>query len=155
MLGLSSGVGTYVGGASHDYSGADRRPGRPRADTFFSFLARDPQPLSLTSIFNTRPATTLNLPEPVRTDTMRPIELPFLDRMLRRIRPSLKPIKFPTTGFETVSKDVVLEEESLYDFEENAFFPVQIGDILDKKYQVLGKLGWGVTATVWLVRDLT
>lgn len=86
---------------------------------------------------------------------MRPTELPFFDRMLRRIRPSLKPIEFPTTGFEIVSKDVILEEESLYDFEENTFFPVEIGDILDKKYQVLGKLGWGVTATVWLVRDLT
>lgn len=86
---------------------------------------------------------------------MRPTEFPFFDRMLRRIRPSLKPIKFPATRFETVSEDVILEEESLYDFEENAFFPVEIGDILDKKYQVLGKLGWGVTATVWLVRDLT
>lgn len=54
-----------------------------------------------------------------------------------------------------MSKDLILEEEALYDFEENAFFPVEIGDILDKKYQVLGKLGWGVTSTVWLVRDLT
>jgi serine/threonine-protein kinase SRPK3 len=55
-------------------------------------------------------------------------------------------LKFPTSGFEVVSDAVLLEEEQLEEF--------HIGDVFASKYQVIGKLGFGVTSTVWLARDL-
>ena len=34
------------------------------------------------------------------------------------------------------------------------YYPVNIGDVFSSKYQIIGKLGFGVTSTVWLARDL-
>ncbi|KAG5282630.1 hypothetical protein AALO_G00058110 [Alosa alosa] len=34
------------------------------------------------------------------------------------------------------------------------YHPVQIGDIFNKRYQVVSKLGWGFFSTVWLCHDL-
>lgn len=36
----------------------------------------------------------------------------------------------------------------------DTYYPVQIGEVLNSRYQVVGKLGYGVTSTVWLARDL-
>ncbi|QDS73817.1 hypothetical protein FKW77_006137 [Venturia effusa] len=35
-----------------------------------------------------------------------------------------------------------------------AFYPMHVGDVIQDRYLVLQKLGYGVTATVWLVRDV-
>jgi serine/threonine-protein kinase SRPK3 len=63
-------------------------------------------------------------------------------------------LKFPTSGFEVLSDAVLLEEEQLEDFNRGVYYPVNIGDVFASKYQVVGKLGFGVTSTVWLARDL-
>ena len=63
-------------------------------------------------------------------------------------------LKFPTSGFEVVSDAVLLEEEQLEEFQRGIYFPVKIGDVFSSKYQVVGKLGFGVTSTVWPARDL-
>jgi len=70
------------------------------------------------------------------------------------IRKPLKPIQFPVAGFEVVNRNILLEEEKFDDFKEGIYYPVNIGDIFASKYQVIGKLGFGVTSTVWLARDL-
>ncbi|TKS77064.1 SRSF protein kinase 3 [Collichthys lucidus] len=36
----------------------------------------------------------------------------------------------------------------------SGYHPVQIGDTLNRRYQVVSKLGWGYFATVWLCLDL-
>jgi serine/threonine-protein kinase SRPK3 len=65
------------------------------------------------------------------------------------------PLRFPTTGFELITDDdLLLEEEQLEGFEKGLYYPVNIGDVFMSKYQVVGKLGYGVTSTVWLARDL-
>lgn len=64
------------------------------------------------------------------------------------------PMRFPTSGFDVVASDECLEEESNERFKTGRYYPVNIGDIFASKYQVVGKLGWGVTSTVWLARDL-
>jgi serine/threonine-protein kinase SRPK3 len=66
----------------------------------------------------------------------------------------LAPLQFPTAGFEVVSENYILEEEQFEEFKTGRYYPVNIGDIFNSKYQVLGKLGFGVTSTVWLARDL-
>jgi serine/threonine-protein kinase SRPK3 len=53
-----------------------------------------------------------------------------------------------------VSENVLLEEELFDHFKTGTYYPVNIGDIFASKYQVVGKLGFGVTSTVWLARDL-
>ncbi|RYN56439.1 hypothetical protein AA0114_g2775 [Alternaria tenuissima] len=57
-------------------------------------------------------------------------------------------LKFPTSGFEVVSEAVLFEEEQLEEFHRGVYYPVNIGDVFASKYQVVGKLGFGVTSTV-------
>lgn len=63
-------------------------------------------------------------------------------------------LKFPTSRFDIVSDAVLFEEEQLEGFQRGVYYPVNIGDLFASNYQVVGKLGFGVTSTVWLARDL-
>lgn len=45
------------------------------------------------------------------------------------------------------------EEETLPNFDSSWSYPVKIGERIADQYQILGKLGYGVTSTVWYVRD--
>ncbi|TVY53333.1 Serine/threonine-protein kinase SRPK [Lachnellula cervina] len=70
-------------------------------------------------------------------------------------RAPLPPLRFPTTGFDIISDEYLLEEEQFEEgFEKGLYYPVNIGDVFASKYQVHGKLGCGITSTVWLARDL-
>lgn len=55
------------------------------------------------------------------------------------------------------SRDAVLhqpfEEEALTGCEPSQFYPVHIGQILNSRYRVLGKLGFGASSTIWLCQD--
>lgn len=74
-------------------------------------------------------------------------------RTVARRAPS-PPLRFPTTGFDLIGDAQALEEEQLDGFKKGIYYPVNIGDVFASKYQVLGKLGYGVTSTVWLARNL-
>lgn len=63
-------------------------------------------------------------------------------------------LQFPTSGFKVIKPSQILEEERFEEFKKGNYFPVNIGDILSSKYQVVGKLGFGTTSTVWLAREL-
>lgn len=63
-------------------------------------------------------------------------------------------MRFLNTGFKTIHTSDVLEEDKFPDFNTGQYYPVNIGEIFNSKYQVVGKLGFGVTSTVWLGRDL-
>lgn len=63
-------------------------------------------------------------------------------------------LKFLTSGFDIVSDAVLFEEEQLEGFHRGVYYPVNIGDVFALKYQVVGKLGFGVTLTVWLAHNL-
>ncbi|KAJ5109140.1 protein kinase domain protein [Penicillium angulare] len=69
-------------------------------------------------------------------------------------KPPCPPIKFPTDGFETVPPSEVLEEEQFERFKQGQYYPANIGEVLASRYQIIGKLGFGTTSTVWLARDL-
>lgn len=70
-------------------------------------------------------------------------------------RAPLAPLQFPTTGFKSIPKSAVLEEERFEEFRAASYYPVNIGDLFASgKYQVVGKLGFGSTSTVWLARNL-
>ncbi|KAG6111894.1 hypothetical protein E4U13_004546 [Claviceps humidiphila] len=64
-----------------------------------------------------------------------------------------KPLAFPSKGFPVIPTDEKIEEETLPNYVASRFYPVKIGEIFRARYQVVGKLGYGVTSTVWLARD--
>lgn len=47
-----------------------------------------------------------------------------------------------------------IEEELFPDYLASRYYPVRIGEILKNRYQIVGKLGFGASSTVWLARDL-
>lgn len=61
---------------------------------------------------------------------------------------------FPTSGFEILDSAELIEEETLPTYNAEKYYPVRLGEILHGRYQVVAKLGYGVTSTVWLGRDL-
>ncbi|KAH7049463.1 kinase-like domain-containing protein [Macrophomina phaseolina] len=65
-----------------------------------------------------------------------------------------KPLTFPNEGFVPIPAEKKVEEETLPDYVASRYYPVRIGEIFRDRYQVVGKLGFGATSTVWLARDL-
>lgn len=63
------------------------------------------------------------------------------------------PIEFPETGFEIIDASKKFEEETLPDYDPADYYPAQIGQVLTNRYQIVGKLGYGVGSTAWLARD--
>ncbi|EFR01118.1 CMGC/DYRK protein kinase [Nannizzia gypsea CBS 118893] len=62
-------------------------------------------------------------------------------------------LQFPAGGFEVVPSGCILEAEGYGAFKAGHYCPINIGDVYSS-YQVLGKLGYGSTSTVWLARNL-
>lgn len=65
-----------------------------------------------------------------------------------RIRPT------PLVATSSLPSDTPVEEETLPEYNFEHFFPVNPGDLLHNRYEVLTKLGWGGFSTVWLARDM-
>ncbi|KAK0326711.1 hypothetical protein LTR54_002322 [Friedmanniomyces endolithicus] len=53
-----------------------------------------------------------------------------------------------------IGSDRHIEEETLPQYDPEEFYPVRIGQTLDSRYNVIGKLGYGANSTVWFCRDL-
>ncbi|KAK2865345.1 hypothetical protein FQN49_003671 [Arthroderma sp. PD_2] len=62
--------------------------------------------------------------------------------------------QFPTTGFVKLDLSEKIEEEGLPNYVADNFYPVYIGEVFASRYQVVSKLGFGMSSTVWLCRDL-
>jgi hypothetical protein len=61
---------------------------------------------------------------------------------------------FSNPHFERIGASQLIEEEIFPDYLAERYYPVRIGELLESRYQIVGKLGYGVTSTVWLARDL-
>ena len=68
--------------------------------------------------------------------------------------PNLAPREFPTNGFEVIEVSEKVEEERLPFYNRDEYYPVFIGMVLKERYQVVAKLGYGTSSTVWLAHDL-
>jgi hypothetical protein len=64
------------------------------------------------------------------------------------------PRTFPIDGFEELSLQEKIEEEDLPAYRAEKFYPVRLGEVLNSRYQVVAKLGFGNSSTIWLCRDL-
>lgn len=80
---------------------------------------------------------------------------PFLHRSIRTFASrAWKPLVFPSTGFARIPPEQRVDEETIPRYVASDYYPVRVGDVFQDRYQVVGKLGYGTTSTVWLVRDL-
>ncbi|KAF7562369.1 hypothetical protein G7046_g1783 [Stylonectria norvegica] len=65
-----------------------------------------------------------------------------------------KPLTFSSTKFRQIALGEKIEEELLPDYLASHYYPARIGEVLGDRYQLVGKLGFGASSTVWLARDL-
>ncbi|KAK2613298.1 hypothetical protein N8I77_000219 [Diaporthe amygdali] len=61
---------------------------------------------------------------------------------------------FPTSGFHEFSKSHKVDEENYSWYSPKEFYPIRIGEVIQDRYQVITKLGYGTASTSWLCRDL-
>jgi hypothetical protein len=70
------------------------------------------------------------------------------------LRSPLEPRVFPCYGWDIIDPSLKIEEESIPTYRSENFYPARIGEVFNRRYQVVGKLGYGSSATVWLCHDL-
>ncbi|KAK0102305.1 hypothetical protein ONS95_005928 [Cadophora gregata] len=70
-------------------------------------------------------------------------------------RAMFPPRAFDSTGFEVIDPSQLVEEERLPFYNRDHYYPMRIGEVLKDRYQVVAKLGYGASSTVWLCRDLS
>ncbi|KAK4570385.1 hypothetical protein LTR86_002465 [Recurvomyces mirabilis] len=58
-----------------------------------------------------------------------------------------------STRGEILDPSFRVEEEMVRGYKAEHYYPVRIGDMFQKRYKVVGKLGYGSASTVWLCRD--
>lgn len=75
-------------------------------------------------------------------------------RMASSLQPPSQPLQFPSSGFKVIASSISVEEESIPNYKAQRYYPVRIGEVFNKRYQVIRKLGYGSSSTVWLCRDL-
>ncbi len=90
--------------------------------------------------------------------------MPMRPNMLKRVRShtnrqSLSDLvhgrgNSPHPQPDTISGHKQIEEETLPKYNADNFYPVRLGEVLNDRYKLCVKLGFGMTATVWLARDL-
>ncbi|SMY20667.1 unnamed protein product [Zymoseptoria tritici ST99CH_1A5] len=79
---------------------------------------------------------------------------PFLRRIWKPLlRRAWKPLTFPRESIASLPIDSKVEEETIPGYVATRYYPVRIGELFQDRYQVVGKLGYGITSTVWLARD--
>lgn len=66
-----------------------------------------------------------------------------------------QPRTFPSAGFEVIPPEQPIEEERLPFYRPQDYYPMRIGEVIRERYQVVAKLGFGTSSTVWLCRDLS
>ena len=75
-------------------------------------------------------------------------------RSLASIGRKWKPLDFSKHVFPRIPSSQRVEEETLPDYVASRYYPANVGEVLRDRYQVVGKLGYGTSSTVWLARDL-
>lgn len=75
-------------------------------------------------------------------------------RSLPRLGPKWTPLNFNNPNFTCLPPDQPVEEETWPQYAASRFYPTKIGEVLQNRYQIVGKLGIGVTSTAWLARDM-
>jgi hypothetical protein len=76
---------------------------------------------------------------------------PFISRFSALLRKRPFPMPFPGPP---LPPGILVDEEISPVYDSKYFYPAKPGEVLADRYQTLVKVGWGVSSTVWLARDL-
>lgn len=57
-------------------------------------------------------------------------------------------------AYTALPLETPIEEETLRYYKPEHYYPVKIGDVYKKRYQIAGKIGYGAYSTSWLCHDL-
>jgi hypothetical protein len=58
-----------------------------------------------------------------------------------------------STTSHLLPASTLVEEEENPDYDPKRFYPARVGEII-QKYQIVSKLGWGTSSTVWLAKEI-
>ncbi|KAG5305374.1 protein kinase [Histoplasma capsulatum G186AR] len=64
------------------------------------------------------------------------------------------PFAAPVSVAAGLSATEPIEEEHTPQYNPSHFYPIRLYEVLNNRYQVVAKLGWGTSSTVWLAQDL-
>ncbi|PGH02550.1 CMGC/SRPK protein kinase [Blastomyces parvus] len=69
-------------------------------------------------------------------------------------QPGRKP--FPLIPYQgpLIPQNEIVDEESCPDYDAKSFYPARVGEVIANRYQLLVKVGWGSSSTVWFARDM-
>ncbi|KZZ89350.1 protein kinase domain protein [Moelleriella libera RCEF 2490] len=70
------------------------------------------------------------------------------------LRRPWKPLALAKSNFTKLLATKKIEEEAMPGYVAKRYYSARIGEIFEDRYQVIGKLGYGATSTVWLARDM-
>lgn len=70
------------------------------------------------------------------------------------LRRAWRPLVFTKQSTVSIPANKKIEEETIPGYLAARYYPVRVGEIFQDRYQVVGKLGFGITSTVWLARDM-
>jgi serine/threonine-protein kinase SRPK3 len=59
-----------------------------------------------------------------------------------------------TVASRQIPSDIPVDEEVIPGYDPKYFYHPNPGDILDGKYELKAKVGWGTSSTVWLAQDV-
>ncbi|RAL04616.1 kinase-like protein [Aspergillus ibericus CBS 121593] len=72
----------------------------------------------------------------------------------RRLGRTWKPLDFSNPSYARIPVTQKIEEETMPGYVASRYYPARIGEVIKSQYQIVGKLGFGASSTVWLARDL-
>ncbi|KAJ0159583.1 Serine/threonine-protein kinase SRPK [Colletotrichum tanaceti] len=61
-----------------------------------------------------------------------------------------KPLTFSNPNFKKIPSNEKMEEELFPDYTASRYYPVRIGEVLRNRYQIVGKLGFGASSTLFV-----
>lgn len=55
----------------------------------------------------------------------------------------------------SIPQSVLVDEEVVSGYDRSTFYPAYPGQILDGRFELKAKIGWGSSSTVWLAKDIS
>ena len=86
----------------------------------------------------------MSIPRALFTRTIQILRQPAASRWL-----FIPASRFP----KIVPTDLPIEEERIPGYDPRRFLHVNPGDVLNNRYKMVVKVGWGTNSTVWLAQD--
>ena len=75
-------------------------------------------------------------------------------RFVPQLRRKWTPLNFSNPNFVRIPTAQAIEEETIPGYVAAQYYPTRIGEVFKDRYQVISKLGFGASSTVWLARDM-